>query len=160
MKVGKYGRFWSKVDKSAGESACWPWLGCIKQSKSGYRWGDVKVRRRHWAAARWAWVLAFGGMPSGLCVLHRCDNGICCNPSHLFLGTNADNIRDSVEKGRKSQGENHFSAKLNNAAVAAIRAEYPNVANMATLARRYWVSLNTISLVVHRKTWKRQAAAA
>lgn len=51
-----------------------------------------------------AWILTNGPIPPGMGVLHRCDNQPCCNPSHLFIGTQADNVADMVAKGRHRNG--------------------------------------------------------
>lgn len=90
-------RFWRKVDKS-GE--CWVWTGC--RHVAGY--GRFNTQDAQWSgvvyAHRMAWELTHGPIPPGLHVLHRCDNPPCCNPEHLWLGTNADNHADKVQKGR------------------------------------------------------------
>ena len=89
-------RFWEKVDRSGGTDACWPWIGAI--GVHGY--GRVNLDGRSTGiASRVAWTLTFGD-PGDLGVLHRCDNPPCCNPAHLFLGTQLDNSRDMVAKGR------------------------------------------------------------
>ena len=87
----------------------------------------------HLGAHRVAWMLAYGPIPDGLSVLHHCDNPICCNPAHLWLGTQADNIRDRDSKGRqatgvsrrtiKSFGEKNGQAKLTRDNVRAIRKD-------------------------------------
>jgi hypothetical protein len=86
-------RFWEKVDKSGD---CWEWTATI--DKSGY--GIVGMRPKNLKASRVAWMLTNGAIPDGLWVLHHCDNRRCVRPDHLFLGTNTDNQRDSVAKGR------------------------------------------------------------
>lgn len=89
-------RFWLKVDRSAGNDACWPWLAY--RSPKGY--GRFFANAKMWLAHAVAWRIENGDPPTGLFVLHRCDNPSCCNPGHLFLGTIADNNHDMVAKGR------------------------------------------------------------
>ncbi len=96
-------RFWSKVGKG-GEGDCWEW----KAGRFGNGYGHFTTTRAgiqsgH-RAHRFAWVLATGPIPEGLCVLHKCDNRPCCNPQHLFLGTDLDNARDRDQKGRGWNG--------------------------------------------------------
>lgn len=94
-------RFESKIDRSGGPDACWPWMGCT-QSNTGY--GATSVGRRDMGAHRRAWELAHGPIPAGMHVCHHCDNRICCNPAHLFLGTHNDNMADMCRKGRQARG--------------------------------------------------------
>lgn len=94
MRLNDEDRFWSKVSKGEG---CWLWDGHLQPK--GY--GNFTVGNKTWKAHRFAWVLTFGAIADGLFVLHRCDNPTCVRPDHLFLGTNDDNMRDMVNKGRK-----------------------------------------------------------
>lgn len=87
-------RFWKYVDTS-GE--CWIWRGSTKGPLGHSRF---HVNRRRMLAHRFAWELAHGPIPNKLLALHRCDNGACVRPDHLFLGTHADNVRDMHAKGR------------------------------------------------------------
>jgi hypothetical protein len=83
-------RFWSKVDRSAGEDACWPWLAALRRGDV-HRTGQFAIGPRPHAAHRVAWMLTRGPIPPGILVLHRCDGGTTCmNPAHMFLGTSAD----------------------------------------------------------------------
>lgn len=101
-------RFWPKVDRSGGPEACWPWVGT--KNSAGYGRFCVSARRHprrppRVMAHRVAYRLCVGEIPAGLFVCHACDNPPCCNPAHLWLGTNADNTADRDEKGRTASGE-------------------------------------------------------
>jgi hypothetical protein len=96
-------RFWSKVDTSG---TCWIWLGSIGQNGYGrFRVGSLKdATRTNASAHRVAHELA-GGQPSASIVMHTCDNRRCVNPAHLLAGTQSDNVRDCVAKGRWRKGD-------------------------------------------------------
>jgi DNA-binding CsgD family transcriptional regulator len=105
-------------------------------------------------AHRVAWFLEHGSIPAGQHVLHRCDNRLCCNPAHLFLGTNLDNIADRHAKGRTARGSDNGRARLTPDAVIIVRRLASHGATKASLARRFAVSETTIRQAVQRKTWK------
>jgi hypothetical protein len=95
----------------------------------------------------------------GLVVRHRCDNPRCINPEHLEIGTQLDNVRDCIERGRerKPKGMRHRDAKLTDDIVRQIRAEYKKRSKThgnEALARKYGVCTDTIYLCVARKTWR------
>ena len=88
-------RFWSKVMQSTN---CWLWIG-HRNRFNGY--GYMRTNEgKHVLAHRASWALSHGDIPAGFSVLHKCDNRLCVRPDHLFLGTQSDNVRDMVEKGR------------------------------------------------------------
>ena len=93
------GRFWEGVDIQ-GFDDCWEWVGARYPQGYGriHRWG---TDNRNSYTHRVAWELVNGTIPDGMCVCHHCDNPPCCNPRHLFLGTQNDNIQDSIKKGRR-----------------------------------------------------------
>jgi len=88
--------FWDRVDVR-GADECWPWTACRNQV-TGY--GRVSFRGNYYHTHRLAFSLSRGNPPSGLCVLHHCDNPPCCNPFHLYVGTHGDNARDRENRGR------------------------------------------------------------
>jgi hypothetical protein len=93
-KADPAARFWAKVQRGEG---CWEWQG----ANNGKGYGCFgKEGSRPYYAHRFSWELHAGPIPDGLFVLHRCDNRRCVNPEHLFLGTQGDNMRDMIAKGR------------------------------------------------------------
>lgn len=88
-------RFWSKVDKSGGSDSCWPWTA--GQSR-GY--GVIGHDGKSLVASRVAYELTKGVIPSGMLACHTCDNPLCCNPDHIFVGEHQDNMDDRMAKGR------------------------------------------------------------
>jgi hypothetical protein len=145
-------RFWEKVAKSDG---CWLWTAF--RTEKGY--GKLAGSRSPVRAHRVSYELAFGHIPEGLCVLHRCDNPPCVRPDHLFLGTEADNSADMKAKrrgrGPAMQGTAHPRAKLTDEQVVAIRAAYqPRIVSAAVLAAKFGVSRATIDGIVSGRYWK------
>ena len=90
-------RFLAKVCIPTDPNRCWEWTA--GKDRKGY--GSFKRYRKTIKAHRMAWAITSGDVPDGLFVCHTCDNPSCVNPAHLWLGTNADNVRDMCEKGRQ-----------------------------------------------------------
>lgn len=91
-------RFWSKVN-IGNPNECWEWGS--SRNKKGYGQFTLYDRKSfNVKAHRMAWEVTNGKIPDGLFVCHHCDNPPCCNPAHLFVGTNSDNMKDASSKGR------------------------------------------------------------
>jgi hypothetical protein len=140
-------RFWAKVDKSGD---CWEWMA-YKQPYGQY-WNGKRLVQAH----RFSYELANGPIPDGLCVLHNCDNPGCVNPAHLFLGTQKDNIRDALEKGRlvNQKGENNPRSILTEKKVLTVRAEYKTgKTSCRKLGREHGIDYKHINNIINRKNW-------
>lgn len=144
-------RFWQRVRRSHDDQ-CWEYAGHRHRQGYGYR----RWRGKRTLAHRLAWQLTHGAIPEGLDVLHRCDNPPCCNPKHLFLGTQLDNIKDMTTKNRQRapRGAKAHFAKLTAAKVLKLRRMYDDGTNQVLLAKKFGVSQSSISAAILRKTWK------
>lgn len=152
-------RFWSKVEMGAG---CWLW----RAAKTSCGYGHIGIgKKRTENAQRVAWRLTFGAIPSGMYVLHHCDNRLCVNPDHLFLGTHRDNMIDMARKGRDAvhanpdtcsqKGEGNGNSKLSTDQVQQIRKLYDTGSwTRLALARKFGVARVTIAGIVTRNKWK------
>jgi hypothetical protein len=147
-------RFWAKVDRSGGDGACWPWIGARNAKGYGLFHLGIRSQRAH----RVAYEMVHGEICGGMLVCHRCDTPPCVNPTHLFLGTDADNLRDSFAKGRRrNDGEHHPRARLTAADVERIRlaAEVhgPDHSWRGGLARELGISRKYIQKIVSGECW-------
>jgi hypothetical protein len=156
-------RFWSKVAKS---EACWLWTAATDRNGYGILMMRRDGKKRPYAAHRIAWELTHGPIPDDdhgkpLRVLHNCpdgDNTLCVRPSHLFLGTQGDNVRDMIAKGRGLVGTHNGHARLTPALVAEIRRRYiPHQFGYIRLAHEYGVSERTIRDIIARRLWREVA---
>lgn len=145
------------------ETGCWEWVG----SKRPNGYGHINAGgpdRRMLSSHRVSYELFVGPIPNGLHVLHECDNHKCVNPEHLFLGTNADNVKDKVAKDRQAKGSKHGGAILHEKDVVAIKEmlrRFPSTRKRAELAwgvgafLAEWFSVHTMTIQVIKigKTW-------
>lgn len=145
-------RFWARVECGA-EDECWEWT----EGRWHFGHGRVRFDGRQERAHRVAWRLAHERpIPDGLCVLHRCDNPPCCNPVHLFLGTQGDNMADMARKGRSMHSERNHRGKLTAKQVTEIRKLYAvGDVSQKELAARYGVTQPSIGAILLGKTWTR-----
>ncbi len=143
---------WHKVTVS-GNDDCWNWNGSI--NKWGY--GDCLYMGRRMNASRAAFISTNGIIDKGLVVCHRCDNPACCNPSHLFAATQAENLKDCRDKGRQryKYGKSHHrsSAKLTEEMVIEAKRLYASGVSQSQIAREWGVHSSTISRCVRGEDW-------
>jgi len=148
-------RFWRHVTQGT-LNECWLWQGV---KRKGY--GVIGKNARWVLAHRLSWVLHNGPIPDNLNVLHRCDVKNCVNPNHLFLGSQADNVRDMDNKGRrgtgggtKALGELNHKAKLKRGDIPGIRNLFASGTTKADIGRRYRVTAQSIDAIIRGETWK------
>ena len=147
----EYDRFFKRVNLK-GPGGCWLWTGSQNNSHWHGQWrnaaGDIELTHRA------SWRLLKGVIPTSACVLHRCDNPVCVNPSHLFLGNQSDNANDMWRKGRgkpgKSIGEKHGMSKVTAEIVKAIRTSSETG---TALAKRYGITATTVCDIRKRRSW-------
>ncbi len=148
-------RFWEKVRITHHKArGCWIWTAA--KYPNGY--GIFMVQKGTFENAhRTAWRLSFGPIPEGLQVLHRCDNRECVRPTHLFLGTQADNMRDMhgkkrwKYKSRNQSGENNPNSIISDLLVAKMLDEIKEGMGPVSVARKHGISYKTLWAIRQRK---------
>ena len=142
--------FWSKVDRSEGPDACWPWLA---GGSDGYGIMRLAVPRRTARAHRLAYELAVGMVPAGLLVRHLCHTKRCCNPRHLAVGTARDNKADDVEVDRVPKGSGNGRSRLSEEQVVDIALALAAGVSQHELAREYAVAVSTVHHIAKGRNW-------
>jgi predicted XRE-type DNA-binding protein len=143
---------WKKINKKSS-SECWEWDGYLIWN--GY--GRITIKNKGYLVHRLAYELTYGDIPEGLLVCHTCDNRKCCNPQHLFLGTQQSNYNDMVVKNRdrKANGEKQGLHKLTISQVKEIRLLYKsNSYTQKELGNLFKVGQCTISDIINYKLWR------
>lgn len=136
---------------------CWLWTGAKRDSRVGY--GEIRVFGKRMGAHRASYEAFIGPIPDGLFVCHHCDTPSCINPSHLYAGSNRENVMDAVRRGRwvverrVNRGENHGMSKLDDIRVRKIRAIGGSL-SQSKIAAMFGVSPSVIGEVLRRETWK------
>lgn len=138
---------------SVSASGCWIFGGTIAGNGYGQFGHDYRLVLAH----RASYEAHMGPIPPGSVVCHRCDNPACINPTHLFVGSQSENLRDMRTKGRGTQGESVPASKLTAADVAEIRRDFASGTHIDVLTARYPVGRRTIYKVVERRSWKHVA---
>ncbi len=139
----------SSINKDTG---CWEWGG----AKNSRGYGAVEIKGKMVYTHRLAASLFLGfDLSSNLCVLHHCDNRLCWNPHHLFVGTQQDNTLDMIAKGRGIcfGGAGNGYAKLTDEDVIDIRKLVLEGTTQIDVAKEFGITQANVSLIVLRKTW-------
>lgn len=155
--IGAWQKYWSLIEKT---DTCWLWVG---RRLGGY--GSIYMLGKRQAPHRlmmfWVGKLANlehrGSRDSGL-VLHKCDNKLCVNPDHLYIGSHRQNIKDAWDRGqlKRRSGEASPCSKLTNDQAAEIRRQ-ANTRKRSELAIEFGVSVSTIDLVINNKRYPEKA---
>ena len=144
-------RFWSKV--AVGRpGVCWPWQPRSRHPH-GYGVFRLPMHAGTVKAHRFAWEVVNGEIADGMVLRHTCDNPPCCNPSHLVLGTQADNMADMRERGRSCRGERRPGAKLTEVEIIALREAVAGGSTHHDVAALFGVSTASVSLIASGHHW-------
>jgi hypothetical protein len=143
-------RFWEKVHVCP--EGCWEWIGSPWGVKGYGAFWDTKNQRRI-RAHRYSYELAYGKIPDGLLICHKCDNPPCVRPDHLFAGTTRDNSMDLIMKGLINRGERIGTSKLKEHQALEILLERDHT-TARLLAERFNVSVRNIHNIWDRDSWR------
>ena len=148
-------RFWNKVDKGSDDD-CWEWTG----ARQGDGYGSFSLNGKPELAHRVAWQLEYGAIPRGdfygtNCVCHTCDNRGCVNPSHLFFGTQQDNVIDRDQKGRNVnyRGERHGCATISDLEAKHIKDLLSAGCVQKNIAEALGVSAQVVTKINTGRAW-------
>lgn len=143
-------RFFIRMTKT---ETCWLWTS---YTQHGY--GCMKILGKSVRAHRLSYFIHNGVYDTDLCILHKCDNPLCVNPDHLFIGTQQDNVKDMHDKKRHKilnpkKGENQWKSKLKKQDILQIRFLLGSVLTNREIAKKYNVSQSRISDIKNNKAW-------
>lgn len=151
----------SKVNKEPGQGPngdCWEWDG--RKDPAGYGLSTYQVdgttpgKKSPRGAHRVVYELLVGPIPKGLILMHSCDNPPCCNPAHLSPGTQLDNIRDRVSKGRCAVGEKYPGISITSEQVANIKLYILAGFPFAVITDLFNISRTVVQNIARGNSWK------
>lgn len=144
-------KFRNKIIKGDDVNDCWGWLG----AKGVNNYSIFKIKYERYRASRVSYFLEYGIDPENLDVCHTCDNPICINPKHLFLGTRLDNMKDASLKNRMCKGGDNIKSKLKESDIPKIKEIYSKGGiSQLKLSKQFSVSQAIIARVISSKLWK------
>ena len=151
-------RFWERVDQRQTDE-CWPWKGS-RLKKDGR--GVLAISGRNVTAPRVAWFVTHRVWPDAdVFVCHSCDNPMCVNPRHLWLGNSSDNLKDAARKHRlwaqhdsgRIRGERHGNSKLTPDSVRKIRGMVASGLSQRIVASHFNISQYAVWAISSRRRW-------
>ncbi|MBU2249315.1 MAG: HNH endonuclease [Gammaproteobacteria bacterium] len=138
MSQDIYKRFWSKVKIGLPED-CWEWQANLGRGYGMFWFGKVPM-----VAHRISWMMLREPIPDEMNVLHKCDNRKCVNPNHLFIGTQSDNFRDMLEKGRGGDYRNGLTLRFTKEESDDILNRYHSGESLRNIAIDYNTTHSTL----------------
>lgn len=139
------------ITYDVNESGCWI---CTSHKTFVGNYPRVSRGGRLFQLHRYIYELLVKSIEEDMCLCHKCDNTLCINPSHMFEGTQKENMADRDEKGRGASCERHGRVKLSRREVLEIRDRVAGGAIQKELAKEYGVSTAAVSLIVNKKLWR------
>lgn len=145
----KLGRPRKPIDFKIDDNGCFI---CTSHAKG--KWGHCIMGKDNKSIPvyRHVYEECFGEISEGLLVRHKCDNGSCINPEHLELGTQADNLKDMVDRGRSRKGTKHHNTKLTENDIVAIKENKDKLTNVK-LAEKYGINVRQIYRIKSGERW-------
>lgn len=145
-------RFWKYVRKTP---TCWLWIG---KAKHYFGYGIIQGWNKYGkksaqVAHRVSYEIHNGKIPKGKSILHICDNPPCVNPNHLKVGTQIENLLDCKKKGRVPKGEKHWSCRLSEDQVLAIRELSQSKVSNAEIMKVFNLKRQNLESIIDRRTW-------
>ena len=140
------------LDFEIQQNGCWV---CISHKLGSHGYPQIQRKGKQWCVHRYIWQTYVSSIPEGMYILHTCDNPLCINPDHLYVGTQQDNVWDRGRRGRTANGERNGNAKLTFKDVCAIRSRTAGGETQVQIAKDYPVEQQTISYIVRRQYWSR-----
>jgi hypothetical protein len=155
-------RFWRMVDKTTGlgpKGDCWHWTGTLVGSRPSNKYGFFKLGNDSYYAHRVSFTIATRTDYADRQVCHRCDNSFCVNPTHLWSGSQEENMQDYFQKGyirnHPAKGESHHLTNLTNNDIREIRARTTwNRGDVKMVSEQLGIDRHSLLAIRKRRTWK------